>query len=258
MKNVLCVIGGILMVALIFAATCWGYYNLTQAQNKNYPTRTISISASGQVYAKPDIAKVYLSVINDGSDLNKLQEENNLKMKKAIDFLKGNGVLEEDIQTSAYNLNPQYDYTWCQKKGSEKKTCSPKIISYELRQQVMVKIRDFEKIDVIVGGLSGTGINEISNLDFGIDDSEIYKNEAKIKAINKIQERSKLLSQQTGIRLGNIINISESYDNLPYTKYDSMGGGSNVSESAPVPTTAPVLTGQSEVSATVTITYEIK
>ncbi|MFA5360413.1 MAG: SIMPL domain-containing protein [Candidatus Paceibacterota bacterium] len=252
----------IFLVVLSIGVLCWGYYNYRLAQNIVNPERVISFSAEGKVLAKPDIAKIVIGVITQGEKAEVVQEENNKRMKEAIDFIKEQGVNDDDIQTTSYNLNPQYDYNWCRRQGQEAAdyiSCPPKIIGYQLSQRATIKIRDFDKINTIIGGLSEKEVNQISNVSFEIDDPEAYKNEARIQALNKIEERAKILSAKTNIRLGKIITISEgpsiypSYRSLEMEK--SMAGSSEDSTVVPQ---APIESGTEEISITLNVSYELK
>jgi len=244
----------VFVVALSLGVLSWGYYNYRQAQNIVNPERTIAFTEEGKVIAKPDIAKVSFSVITQGTQVTAVQAENNQKMQKVIDFVKKQGVTDKDIQTTNYSLNPQYDYTWCRKSKDDTRYCSPKIIGYELTQSVEVKIRDFDKINIIIGGLSDAGANQISNISFSLDEPEDYKNQARIEALKKIEKRAQLLSKETSLKLGKIVSVSES-GILPSPIYRDLKASS---ESAEAPSAAPIETGTQEITVTLTVSYEIK
>jgi len=181
-----------------------------------------------------------------------VQTENNQKMQKVIDFVKKQGVADKDVQTTNYSLNPQYDYTWCRKSKDDTRYCSPKIIGYELTQSVEVKIRDFDKINTIIGGLSDAGANQISNISFSLDEPEDYKNQARIEALKKIEKRAQLLSKETSLKLGKIVSVLESEVYPVYR--ETMKATAEAPSSVP----APIETGTQEITVTLTVSYEIK
>jgi len=248
------------VIVLSFSVLSWGYYNYRQAQNIISPERIISFSAEGKVLAKPDVAKIVFDVINQGEKADIVQKENNEKMQAVIAFVKEQKVSEDDIKTIRYSLSPQYDYDWCREDQMDiySRSCPPKIVGYQLDQAVEVKIRDFDTINSIVGGLSEKGANEISNVNFEIDDPEEYRNEARIQALNKIEERAQLLSRKTSIRLGKIINISEGSSIYPIyrdAKMETMSADSSGEMPAPI---APIESGTEEISITLNVTYELR
>ena len=244
----------VFVVVLSLGVLSWGYYNYRQAQNIVNPERIISFTEEGKVIAKPDIAKISFSVITQGIEATAVQSENNQKMQKVIDFVKKQGVADKDIQTINYSLNPQYDYTWCRKSKDDTRYCSPKIIGYELTQSVEAKIRDFNKINIIIGGLSDAGANQISNISFSLDEPEDYKNQARIEALKKIEKRAQLLSKETSLRLGRIMSVSESGIS-PSPIYRDLKATVG---SAEAPSSAPIETGTQEITVTLTVSYEIK
>ena len=246
----------IFIIVLSLGVLSWGYYNYRQAQNIVNPERVISFTEEGKIIAKPDIAEISFSVVTQGIEAAAVQTENNQKMQKVIDFVKKQGIEEKDIKTINYSLNPQYDYNWC-KISSVKPypSCPPKIISYELTQGVEVKIRDFDKINVIIGGLSDAGANQISNINFSLDEPEDYKNQARIEALKKIEKRAQLLSKETSLKLGKIVSVSES-GIFPSPIYRDLKAA--VGSAEEVPSAAPIETGTQEITVTLTVSYEIK
>ncbi len=246
----------VFLVILGLGVLSWGYYNYHQAQSIiNEGEHTISFTAEGKVLAKPDIAKITFYVINQGEKAETVQKENNERMQEAVTFVKNQGVEDDDIRTVRYNLNPEYDYTWCKKPGEKPyPSCPPKIIGYKLDQGVEVKIRDFDKIDTIVGGLSEKGVNQISNVSFVIDDTENYKNEARILALDKVEKRAKLLAQKSSIKLGKIIDISEGQGIYPVYRAATMEAVPGSSDEI----TAPIEPGTEEITVTLTVTYKLR
>ncbi len=246
----------VFLIVVTVGIFSWSYFVYRQAQNIVSPERTISFSAEGKVLVKSDIATINFSVVTQGEKAELVQKENNEKMKTALDFVKSQGIKDEDIKTVQYSLSPQYDYTWCQKEKTHYISCPPKIIGYLFNQSVEVKIRNFDKISDIVGGLTKSGINDISQVSFEIEDLEEYKNQARIEAIKKIEKRAKLFSQSTSIKLGRILDISESSNNYPLYRQEMKTPDSRevVSSTAP----APIEAGTEEIAISLTVKYELK
>jgi len=250
-------LNNVLTIFLIVAAIgilSWAYLNWQQAISIVNPERVISFSAEGKVVAKPDIAKLSFSVITQKEKAEEAQEENDQKIKTLIEFVKSEGIEDKDIKTINYSLNPQYDYSWCKKDTKDFISCPPKIIGYELQQRVEIKIRNFDKINSLVGQLSLKGANEISDISFEIDDPEDYKNLARVEAFNKIKNRVELFEAKTGVKIGKIISISEGGE---YTSlYRSAAKDESLSMSA-VPS-ATIEPGTNEVIVNLTVNYALK
>lgn len=216
-------------------------------------TNTVSFSGEGKITAKPDIALVDLSIVTDAKTSKAAQDDNSKKSTKLIDFLKSQGIDAKDIKTTAYNIQPQYSYPVY---PYDKTTERPQIIGYQVNQTIEVKIRNLEKVDAVLDGVVNTGVNQVYGLRFSIEDPEKLKEEAREKAINDAKEKADALESQLGIRLGRIINFSESGNGyVPPYYYDKVmnlegrGGGGDVPS---------VQVGENEILVNVSITYQIK
>ena len=231
----------IIAVAVFFIGTMWyRFSNLPQ----NVPQQ-ISVSADGRSFAKPDIAQVSFGMNTQGQKTQDVVDKNNEVMNAVITSVKSLGVEDKDIQTTMYSLNPQYDYTQMGRvfKG------------YSLDQQIMVKIRNFDKISDILDAAVAKGANTVSDLQFTIDDPIKAQAEARAQAIERAKEKAQTLVAGTGLKIDKIINISEGYASTPTPMYDRAIGGAT----AEIKNFAPeVQTGQMEINSTVTLTYLLK
>lgn len=228
---------------LIYLAVTVGFWFFSDDTNQ-----TFTVAGEGKTYVKPDVAVTTLGVTTEGAESAEVVKENNEKMNAIIKAVKDLGIEDKDVQTSMYNLSPKYNYS--RDKGSY-------LDGYTLNQQITVKVRDFDKISSVLDVATQNGANQVGNLQITVDDQELYKGEARQKAIEAAKEKAKEMAKESGIKLGKIVDISESYDGYtPYPVYDmqlesSVGkGGASV---------APrIETGQEEITATVYLTYKIK
>jgi hypothetical protein len=211
--------------------------------------RTITVSGSGEIYAKPDLALATFSVVNEAKTVSKAMTENTEKMNAVISYLKGQGVEEKDLKTVNFYIYPRYDYY----EKSELYPSGRRVLAgYEITQSLQVKIRDMTKIGQIIEGATQAGANQIGDLSFTIDKQDELKAKARLDAINKAKEKAKELSLQLGVNLVRITSFSENsylpnWDNLKYTETETGGAG-------PAP---QVQTGENKIEVTVSITYEI-
>lgn len=206
-------------------------------------TNTVSFNGEGKVLAKPDVGIMDLSIVTEGSTSKIAQDENSKKSKALTDYLKGQGVDEKDIKTTGYNIYPQYFYP---------NYAKPTISGYQVNQMVQVKVRDLDKVDDLLSGVVAAGVNQVNNLQLTIDDQDKLESEARAKAIEDAEAKADELEGQLGIKLGRIVNFSESTGGYPgpimYSAAEGRGGGG--APSIPV--------GQNEIVIQVTVTYQIK
>ena len=173
----------------------WGFVN-PPLQIPN----TITITADGKATAAPDTAQISVSVVTDGATTDDVQQKNAKTANNVIDYLKSNGVESKDIKTTQYNLYPRYDYY------NGKQT----LAGFSLTQTMDIKIRDLKKVGEIITGTVARGANQISSVNYFIDDPETFKAQARAQAFDKARAKAKEVAKLAGVRLGDIVTFSES------------------------------------------------
>lgn len=212
------------------------------------PLQTITISGTGKVTGTPDIAVADFGLQTRSPDVQTAQRENTDKMNAFVEALKKLGIAAKDIQTSQYNINPQYRYDKAEQRSV--------IDGYQVRQSVEVKIRELAKISTVLGKAGELGLNEVEGLRFSIDDPDDLKQEARTKALGQVREKARDITGALGVRITRVIGFDESSGGgfpppVPYRAYaDGIGGGEF---SAP-----QIETGSLDVTVNVSVTYEIE
>ncbi|OIO19696.1 MAG: hypothetical protein CO029_00170 [Candidatus Magasanikbacteria bacterium CG_4_9_14_0_2_um_filter_41_10] len=219
------------------------YYHIGQADRQE---RTISLDATAKVTATPDIAMTTLGMIVTGKTVAEAQAANTAVMNKLTAKLAELGIASEDMQTTNYNIYPQYNYTSEEGRILE---------GYEVSQSVSVKIRDLEKANQVIALAGEVGANSVSGLQFTIDDREVYLEEARMEALKKVYTKAQALSQALGVRIVSIVSYGEyetSGDVSPYM-YDKSAYGMGGAEATP-----DIQSGSMDVEMSVNITFEIR
>lgn len=211
--------------------------------------RTLTVSGEGKTFVSPDVAYTSFAVVSRGKNPEELADNNNQKVAAAIAFVKGEGIEAKDIQTTGYNLSPDYKY--------DPQTERNFITGYTLTQTVSVKIRDLAKVAKIIGGLTPLGVNQIGGVSFSIDDPEQYLAQARAEAFKRARAKAEDMARQNGVKLGKIINFGE-YGGPPpipyyrdFTASKFLGAGGEVA--------APLIEpGTQEIRVTASVTYELE
>jgi uncharacterized protein YggE len=245
----------VILMALLFVLTIYvfvsvqnkikeGRYIGQEIESKN----TITVSGSGEVYAKPDLALTTFSVLTEKKTIAKAMEENTEKMNAVIDSIKEQGVEEKDLKTTSFNIYPRYEWR-------EKTQFYPSgrriLVGYEIRQSLEVKIRDMEKIGVIIQKATDAGANQVGDLRFTIDDQDEVKKQARGQAIDKAKEKAEELASQLGVKLVRIVSFNEGGIVPRYYALEEaigMGGEDKALQ---------IEVGENKIEVSVSITYEI-
>ncbi len=213
---------------------------------------TITVSGTGEVVVKPDIATVSFGVSAENLDVAKAQTESATKMNNIIDMLKTKGVAEKDIKTTNYNIYPRYDYgpvTQSYPYGGKQI-----LAAYVVSQTVEVKIRDISKSGEILSGVGEFGVTDISGLTFTVDNDQVVKDQARDLAIQDAKAQAKVLAKGLGVRLDKITAFSEN-GNYPVAYGGGYAGISMAKEASVAP---QIPTGENKITSNVSITYEIR
>jgi len=224
----------------------WSFHTMTTPGESAF-----RVSAVGDVYAKPDTAEISLGVEKEATTVAKAQEDINEVNNQLIDDLKKLGVEEKDIKTTQYGINPRYEY--------ERESGKRNLVGYSATVSILVKTKDFEKLNQIIDTATNAGVNRLNSLSFVIEDKDAVRAEARDQAIDKAKDKAKAIAKASGMSLGKIINVSVSdgdYYPVPRAvSYETdmmkgMGGG--------IEEATQVEAGETKISVSVTLSYEIK
>lgn len=163
--------------------------------------RTITVSATGTAEAEPDQARITSGVMTEAPTAREALTGNTEAMNKVISELKSKGIDAKDIQTASFNVEPVMDYS---KDGQP-----PKLRGYRVSNQVVVLVRDLDKLGSVLDDLVTAGANQVQGLAFEVSKAETLKDEARKNAIANALRRAKLLAAAAGAEVGQVLQISE-------------------------------------------------
>jgi uncharacterized protein YggE len=256
------ILGAVLVVGvLVFFVGQLFLQNKAISQQNNYQ---ITVSGEGKIYVKPDVAVVNLGVTTDGDTVAEATKSNTEKMNAVIESVKAQGVDEKDIQTTNYSLSPVYETITTPVAYDLKAEIyissiaptrtSSKVTGYKISQNIEVKVRNFEKVGDILSKATGSGANQVGDLQFTIDNPEQFREQARASAIEKAKANAQNLAKTSGVKLGKIINVYENY----YPVYSSAKGMGGATMDSAVPVVPVIQPGQQEVTVTINLTYQVK
>lgn len=206
--------------------------------------RTITVSGQGKAGTPPDMATVRSGVITQATTAKDALAANNAAMEQIMKVLKSRNIDAKDIQTSGFNVYPQYKR---QQRGR-----SNEISGYNVSNNVSVKVRNLSRLGEILDALVQSGSNQISGVSFGLTNPREIMNKARRNAVDDAKGRAELYAQATGVRVGKVISISEQSIQPPRPMFQArMAMADMASESV------PIATGEQEVTANINVMYEL-
>lgn len=225
-----------------------------------YAVNSISIQGEGEVVAVPDIAMFSFSVNSTSESVESAQEQSATAMNSALAYLKEKGVEDKDVKTTNYQVYPKYNQPVCENDSRGNYSCQESVIvGYDVSQSIEVKVRDTKKAGEILTGIGSRGVNNVSGLQFTIDDESSLKEEARSKAIMDAREKAQTLAKDLGVKLKRVTSFYEDSAPCAYGGcYGEMGAGygGDMMQKATVAPNTPI--GENTIISRVTINYEIR
>jgi len=227
----------------------------------------LTVSAEGRTLRQPELAVFSSGVTTQGKTAGEALAENSRAMTRVIAALKGAGIAERDIQTSNLSINPIYSdpnrdaMMAARVNGTPYVPLPPeqqiqKIVGYSVSNQVSVRQRRLGDYGKVIDTLVSAGANQVNGPSFQMDDADPALDEARVAAMKKARQRADLYARAAGLRVARVVSISESggyYAPPPMVFAAAERGGI----SAPPPPPAPVQAGELQLTANVTVLYEL-
>ena len=197
------------------------------------PRDTVSVTGVGSVKAVPDQAEFSFGVETRSATAKAALAANASAMTKIIAALRDAG---------ARDLATQYVSVWpiSQEDG--------KIDGYSASNSVSATT-DIANAGDLIDAATDAGANQVSGPNMSQRDSDQVYRQALSKAIADARGRAEVLAKAAGRSLGDITTISEGGGSAPIPYYEKV-----VADAA----STPIVPGQQETSATVSVTFELR
>lgn len=176
----------------------------TAAEDK---ARTITLTGTGSVTARPDIVHISTGVASDAKTAGAALSANTASMSKVISQLKAQGLEAKDIQTTDFSVQPRYRHY----KDGQPAT----IIGYRVVNSVRITVRDISKLGAILDKVVTLGSNQIGGIRFSVSNAEKLKDTARRNAMADAIRKAEIYAAAAGVKLGQVKNISESFTSRP-------------------------------------------
>ncbi|GFP30603.1 uncharacterized protein HKBW3S44_00618 [Candidatus Hakubella thermalkaliphila] len=220
---------------------------LTQVPLTTQIPKTLTVSGEGRAIATPDVATVTIGVELQEKTPERAMNRNSEIMQKVIQAIREMGIPEEDITTVGVNLHPEYNYP---QEGA------PEIVGYYVSNQVIVTVREIQKVSDLIAKATKAGATSIYGVRFDVSPGNKAEMEALNDAYANAKTKAEALAAAMGVRLKEIYSARE--NGIPpiapvYLDYYAVRA-----EGAGEVTPPPVVGQNIEITAAVEITYVIE
>lgn len=249
------------------------------AQGLQAPTVTMSpdgallnVTAEGRSERKPDLATFNAGVVTQARTASEAMTDNSTRMNALVAALKRSGVAERDIQTSTLNLQPQYHYPQppppprrlpdgAVAVTEPAEPQAPRIIGYEARNTVTVKVRRVDRLGGVVDTLVEAGSNQVDGPYFSLDKPEAAADQARAEALRTARQRADLYAREAGFSRARIVSITEGGGYFPIAQnivVTAQSRGGIGAMAPPPPPQAPVQPGEVSVGASLSVQFVLE
>ena len=207
------------------------------------PLNTVTARGNGTSSAAPDIAEMNFGVMVQDKDAKAALDGASGIAEDIASAVKKAGVKSEDIQTANVSLYPRQDY----RDGQ-----APVILGYEASISVRVKVRDLGAVGDVIAAATNAGANTIGGPSFTLDDDTEASEEAIADAVDDARVRAEAMAKAAGKSVGDVIAVSETGVTVPEVYYGERTAAADMAA------TVPIEAGQLDVTASVTVVFELK
>lgn len=225
-------------------AVAFAVVSLPALADSNITPRTISVSGSSEIKAVPDEAELSAGVTGQAGTASAALADNSKAMNAVFAALKARGIPDRSIRTSGFSVSPQYDSG---KDGNG----PPRITGYQVSNTVSVTVDDLSTLGPIIDELVGSGSNTMGGVRFTIRDPKPLMKQARMEAVKDAMDRAETLAHAAGVTLGRVTAISDNGMSVPRPMFRSVV----VTAAMAAP---PIAAGEETISASVSMTFEIK
>ena len=238
----------VLAAALTFGGLTWAVRaqtstpQPTQTASGNEPTRTVSVTGSGEVNVAPDVAVVVLGVETQADTAQAALSQNNTQMQALINTLNQAGIQSTNIQTQGLQLYPRYSQT-------NQTQTQQTIVGYTAVNTVQVRVQNLDNLGAMLDAAIQAGGNTIQNLSFEVGNPTPALDQARQQAMADARQKAEQLAQLVGATLGPVLSINETTQTpVPVLQ---------AREAAPAAGAVPVQPGVQTVNVNVSVTWTL-
>jgi uncharacterized protein YggE len=200
---------------------------------------TLTVTGAGSATARPDTGHIQAGVVTQASTAAQAIRANSEAMTRVLGRLGAAGIRDTDIRTTGLVVMPL---------RREVRNQRAEIAGYEVTNRVLVKVRDLDRLGVLVDQIVAEGANTLDSIGFSLGDPRPVLDVARERAVADARHRADLYARALGARLGRALKVEEAAPAGPIRPRATMAASAAV----------PIAPGEEEYSVMVTVTYALE
>jgi len=230
---------------VLFAVLALAAYPALGQERARPEVPGLTVSGTGEVRAAPDEATVRLGVVRQAATADEAQQQANRTAQAILAALTQAGVNREQVQTSGLTLQPVYAP---QRPGAQEE---PRIVAYRASNEVTVRVDRLSMVGQVIDAGLKAGANQLDSLQFGLRDELPVRQRALAQAVQQAREKARTIAEALEVRLVKVLEVQEG--GLVVRPFYEQRAVMAAGEAG-----TPVSPGQVNITATVTVRYQIQ
>jgi uncharacterized protein YggE len=174
----------------------------------------IQVTGVGSVTAQPDLAVLTLGVEAFATTVSEARETAAQAINNILTALRAQGLQDNDMQTTRFDLQPEYTYEEEVVSSASTKTVRrnvQRLIGYRVNNTLTVKIRDMDSVGSIIDATveAGGDATRINRIQFTVEDGTALEGQARLLAVQDALSKAEVFAEATGVTLGKLRLITE-------------------------------------------------
>jgi len=161
---------------------------------------TVSVGGKGFVMVTPDQADVRMSITLQRADLKEAQAEVATIANRFLELADKLDIDKKDIQTTGANVRPEY--RWNKNRNQQE------LIGYRVDRQLLVQLKDLDKLGALLESSVKAGINQVSPPVLKSSRERDAYREALALAAKDARANAETLATALDARLGDVVQIN--------------------------------------------------
>jgi uncharacterized protein YggE len=216
------------------------------AQPQTQPDLPVIVTVGeGIIKRAPDRAWVTIAAESRAKTPTEAQKMNADAMNAVLQKIRGMGLPAEAIQTSGYDLQPEFDY------ANNRQT----LRGYVARNRVEVRVDEFAKLGELLDVAVGAGATSVGGIRFDLKDRSETEQTALQRAIADARVQADTAAKAAGLKVERIVRLEVNREGAAPPPRPMMATRSEAAFAGGPPPIAP---GELEIRVAVTMTAVIR
>jgi uncharacterized protein YggE len=155
---------------------------------------TVLVGAEGKFETAPDTALLQFNISAQAGSAKEAYDQAAKQAEATRQIMRANGIDPKSAEIGFFSVNPQYDW----------KSQTHKIVGYQVRTSVSLKLKDFSKIGPVTQQLADASVGESQSLSYTLDATDEAKSKAVADAYRRARISAQSLADASGRTLGEL------------------------------------------------------